>query len=458
MRFNSLFVPFEFLVLSVRSGGQDSMQHGTVVAWKKQLEYTAARSNIHWRSSQNVHKCGPIKPSTCTFFLLDERNPANWHAWEAFCCHTAGCHNATHVRPSCLGVPSIQGSPNYTNADGRMESKWKYAWQWKWMFQFAFSHSISRFPGQNCSLSRKTQASPLCETKSELFSWRVEKLKPWDYRYQGGLDADSFEQKHGCDIFKSFQINSQCLILNKFRFKEPANGQSLARQPLIGKYQNGLLKNPLNREFKVTVSRHLVGFNCDPILVICILYHIAICSPLAWSVKKAFVIQKCALGLWPRLWPECGKQVFEARVKKVLVIEHLHHPWIEKALYKLFFNSSLWRGLNQWIQRFRLLEAFKNKSSPISSSTPYRLAPWTWNDRGAWRLSGPGWIFRSQTFRVLDECALAMPRCQWPDTSWNSMPRHIETQTPSQSNPFATDTRSLRWRHLWFLQTQLWRP
>ena len=108
--------------------------------------------------------------------------------------------------------------------------------------------------------------------KSELFSWRVEKLKPWDYRYQGGLDADSFEQKHGCNIFKSFQINSQCLILNKFRFKEPANGQSLARQPLIGKYQNGILKNPLNREFKVTISRHLVGFNCDPILVICILY------------------------------------------------------------------------------------------------------------------------------------------------------------------------------------------
>lgn len=126
MRFNSLFAPFEFLVHSVRSGGQDSMQHGTVVAWKKQLEYTAARSNIHWRSSQNVHKCGPIKPNTCTFFLHDERNPANLHAWEAFCCHTAGCHDATHVRPSCLGVPSIQGSPNYTNADGRMESKWKY--------------------------------------------------------------------------------------------------------------------------------------------------------------------------------------------------------------------------------------------------------------------------------------------------------------------------------------------
>ena len=113
MRFNSLFAPFEFLVHSVRSGGQDSMQHGTVVAWKKQLEYTAARSNIHWRSSQNVHKCGPIKPNTCTFFLHDERNPANLHAWEAFCCHTAGCHDATHVRPSCLGVPSIQGSPNY---------------------------------------------------------------------------------------------------------------------------------------------------------------------------------------------------------------------------------------------------------------------------------------------------------------------------------------------------------
>lgn len=162
--------------------------------------------------------------------------------------------------------------------------------------------------------------------------WKVETMRLPDYRYQGGLDADSFEQKHGCNIFKSFQINSQCLILNKFRFKEPANGQSLARQPLIGKYQNGILKNPLNREFKVTISRHLVGFNCDPILVICILYQIAICYPLAWSVKKAFVIQNCALGLWPRLWPECGKQVFEARVKKVLVIEHLHHPWIEKAL------------------------------------------------------------------------------------------------------------------------------
>ena len=52
MRFNSLFVPFEFLVLSVRSGGQDSMQHGTVVAWKKQLEYTAARSNKCGLSSQ----------------------------------------------------------------------------------------------------------------------------------------------------------------------------------------------------------------------------------------------------------------------------------------------------------------------------------------------------------------------------------------------------------------------
>ena len=336
------------------SGGQDSMQHGTVVAWKKQLEYTAARSNIHWRSSQNVHKCGPIKPNTCRFFLHDERNPANLHAWEAFCCHTAGCHDATHVRPSCLGVPSIQGSPNYTNADGQMKSKWKYAWLWKWMFQFAFSHSISRFPGQNCSLSRKTQASPLCETKSELFSWRVEKLKPWDYRYQGGLDADSFEQKHGCNIFKSSQINSQCLILNKFRFKEPANGQSLARQPLIGKYQNGILKNPLNREFKVTISRHLVGFNCDPILVICILYQIAICYPLAWSVKKAFVIQKCALGLWPRLWPECGKQVFKARVKKVLAIEHLHHPRIEKALYTQLKPLKGIESVNPAFQTFRI--------------------------------------------------------------------------------------------------------
>ena len=74
-------------------------------------------------------------------------------------------------------------------------------------------------------------------------------------------------KKHGCNI-KSFQINSQCLILNKFRFKEPANGQSLPGQPLRGKYQNDILKNLLNREFKVTISRDLMGFKCDQILVI----------------------------------------------------------------------------------------------------------------------------------------------------------------------------------------------
>lgn len=67
-------------------------------------------------------------------------------------------------------------------------------------------------------------------------------------------------KKHGCNIFKSFQINSQRLILNKFRFKEPANGQSLTGQLSRGKYQNDILKNLPKREFKVTISRHLTGF------------------------------------------------------------------------------------------------------------------------------------------------------------------------------------------------------
>ena len=30
----------------------------------------------------------------------------------------------------------------------------------------------------------------------------------------------------------------------------------------------------------------------------------------------------------------------------------------------------------------------------------------------------------SQTFRALDECALVVPGCRWPDEPWNSMPRY----------------------------------